>query len=257
MLQSTVLKKVVESLKDLFPEANFDCSSSGISLQNMDSSHVALCSLKLKNDEQGFENYRCDRNLTLGLNLTLLSKILKCAGNDDVVTLRATEDGNTLTFVFESKSTEKTSTYDMKLMEIDSEALGIPDSDHSCVIKMPSHEFQRICSNLSQLGDSVTIDCHKNRVNFKVAGDLGSGSIELKPSTNIDKEEDQVSVDLKESCTQSFALKFLCAFTKATSLSDTVNLSLTVEAPIVVEYPIAEHGHLRFYLAPKIEEENE
>ena len=43
----------------------------GISLQNMDSSHVALCSLKLKNDEQGFENYRCDRNLTLGLNLTL------------------------------------------------------------------------------------------------------------------------------------------------------------------------------------------
>lgn len=57
-----------------------------------------------------------------------LSKILKCAGNDDVVTLRATEDGNTLTFVFESKSTEKTSTYDMKLMEIDSEALGIPVS---------------------------------------------------------------------------------------------------------------------------------
>ena len=25
----------------------------------------------------------------------------------------------------------------------------------------------------------------------------------------------------------------------------------------VVEYPIAQHGHLRFYLAPKIEEDNE
>ena len=48
----------------------------------MDSSHVALVSLQLV--ESGFENYRCDRNLTMGLNIENLYKILKCAGNDDV-----------------------------------------------------------------------------------------------------------------------------------------------------------------------------
>jgi proliferating cell nuclear antigen len=36
-------------------------------LQAMDSSHVALVALMLKSD--GFENYRCDRNLSLGINL--------------------------------------------------------------------------------------------------------------------------------------------------------------------------------------------
>jgi proliferating cell nuclear antigen len=48
----------------------------------MDSSHVALVALEL--NEKGFQKYRCDRNLTMGLSIENLSKILKCAGNDDV-----------------------------------------------------------------------------------------------------------------------------------------------------------------------------
>jgi proliferating cell nuclear antigen len=69
----------------------------------MDSSHVALVSLLLRSD--GFEHYRCDRNLTLGINLGSMAKILKCAGNDDVLTLKAEDEGDTLTFMFESPST--------------------------------------------------------------------------------------------------------------------------------------------------------
>ena len=40
--------------------------SQGVSMQAMDSSHVSLVSLELKAD--GFEPYRCDKNITLGLN---------------------------------------------------------------------------------------------------------------------------------------------------------------------------------------------
>jgi hypothetical protein len=52
----------------------------------MDSSHVSLISLKL--NAEGFDRYRCDRNVSLGLNLASLSKILKCAGNDDTITMK-------------------------------------------------------------------------------------------------------------------------------------------------------------------------
>jgi len=51
----------------------------------MDSSHVALVSFHL--DESGFSSYRCDRQITLGLSIENLSKILKCAANDDSITL--------------------------------------------------------------------------------------------------------------------------------------------------------------------------
>lgn len=33
-----------------------------------------------------------------------MAKIMKCAGNDDSVTLRANEDGDMITFVFDSPS---------------------------------------------------------------------------------------------------------------------------------------------------------
>jgi len=64
LVQGSLLKKVLESVKDLVTDANFDCSATGFSLQAMDSSHVALVSLLLRSE--GFEHYRCDRNISMG-----------------------------------------------------------------------------------------------------------------------------------------------------------------------------------------------
>ena len=55
---------MVEAIKDLIEDANFDCNSTGFSLQAMDSSHVSLVALTLRSD--GFEHYRCDRNVSMG-----------------------------------------------------------------------------------------------------------------------------------------------------------------------------------------------
>lgn len=100
--QGIILKKIVEAMKELVTTVNIDVSSTGLSIQAMDSSHVALVALNLK--EEGFQNYRALKNMTLGLNIQNLSKIMKCAGNDDIITLKADEDPSTITFVFESNS---------------------------------------------------------------------------------------------------------------------------------------------------------
>ena len=180
--------------------------------QAMDSSHVSLVSLHMKAD--GFEHFRCDRNLSLGMNLASLTKVLKCSGNDDVVTLKADDAADTITVMFESKSTflccalpcstphrrlaappprpqpafnplalarthaqslvpsspaskvvhvsskllcadeDRISDFEIKLMDIDSEHLGIPDTDYNATVKMPSAEFQRIVRDLTTLGDT-------------------------------------------------------------------------------------------------------
>ena len=87
-----MLKKLIEAVKDLVTEANFDCSATGIALQAMDSSHVSLVAMQLKAD--GFEHYRCDRDMSIGMNMASLSKILKCANNDDVITIKAEDVSN-------------------------------------------------------------------------------------------------------------------------------------------------------------------
>lgn len=93
LLRSSILKKVLEAIKDLLTQATFDCDDNGIqlqvisyifilwlednlkvfslknisSLQAMDNSHVSLVSLTLRAD--GFDKYRCDRNISMGMNL--------------------------------------------------------------------------------------------------------------------------------------------------------------------------------------------
>ncbi|CAL1532341.1 unnamed protein product [Lymnaea stagnalis] len=67
LVQGSMWKKILEAIKDLLNEAIFDCSSTGITLQAMDSSHVSLVSLSMKSE--GFETYRCDRNLSMGIHL--------------------------------------------------------------------------------------------------------------------------------------------------------------------------------------------
>lgn len=253
LVTSTTLKKVLEAIKDLLTDASFDCSDVGIQLQAMDNSHVSLVSLILKSD--GFDKYRCDRNLTMGMNLASLTKIVKCANNDDTVTIKAQDDADTVTFMFESKKHDKISDYEMKLINLDQEHLGIPETEFSCKIKMPSTEFARICRDLSQFGDSVMISCTKEGVKFSASGDIGSANIKLTQTTNFDKEEESVIIEMQEPVTLTFACQYLNSFTKATPLSLQVQLSMSANVPLVVEYQIPDLGHIRYYLAPKIEDD--
>ena len=39
-------------------------------------------------------------------------------------------------------------------MDIDSEHLGIPETEYSAVVRMPAAEFARICKDLSNIGDT-------------------------------------------------------------------------------------------------------
>jgi len=255
LTQGSLLKKVLEAIKDLLTEATWDCSSTGMSLQAMDSSHVSLVSLLLRSD--GFDTYRCDRNLSMGIKLPHMSKILKCAGNDDAITLKAGDNADVVTFVFESNNGEKVSDYEMKLMDLDTEHLGIPETDYSCVIKMPAAEFQRICRDLSQIGESVIICCTKEGVKFSASSDMGTGNIKLLQTTNVDKEEEAVEIEMQEACTLTFALQYLNFFTRATPLAGRVTLSMSPDVPLVTEYKIGDMGYVRYYLAPKIEDQEE
>ena len=68
----------------------------------MDNSHVALVAVKL--EASGFKRYRCDRSIPLGVNLGSLTKVLKCAKDDDILTLKAGDDADILSLTYEAKS---------------------------------------------------------------------------------------------------------------------------------------------------------
>jgi proliferating cell nuclear antigen len=91
----------VEAIKDLVTDVNIDIISTGISLQAMDSSHVALVHLNLS---EGFEMIRVDRNMTIGISISHLAKVMKLVNNGDSLTLKCEDEPTFLTIICQNSS---------------------------------------------------------------------------------------------------------------------------------------------------------
>jgi proliferating cell nuclear antigen len=78
------------------------------------------------------------------------------------------------------KDSDRIAEYEMKLMDIDADTLGIPDTDYDACVTMASSEFSRIVRDLSQLGESVRIEISKEGVRFASDGEAANGSVLLK-----------------------------------------------------------------------------
>merc|ERR1719186_1541616 len=73
-----------------------------------------------------------------------MAKILRCAANDDIITVKAQDQGDTVNFMFESPNQEKVSDYEMKLMNL-------------FLVRRFEHEVNRITLVLGLNGDDVVI----------------------------------------------------------------------------------------------------
>jgi proliferating cell nuclear antigen len=251
--QAGLLRKVVDAMKDLCKDVNFDCSEKGLQVQSMDSSHVALVSLMLR--ESAFSDFKCDRPTSLGMNVDSLGKILKMCGPNDSLKLSSKQDGDVVSFQCESGEDDRIAEFELKLMQIESEHMEIPEQQYKVVAKMPSAEFQKICRDLKEFGETMQVKASKEGITFSVQGDVGAGNVMLKPRES-DKPEERVTLTVHEPVTATFALRYLVNFAKAAPLSGQVELGLGPDAPLLVKYDLerAENGHMQFYLAPKIDE---
>ncbi|KAF9221160.1 proliferating cell nuclear antigen [Gyrodon lividus] len=355
--ETALLKRLLDSIKELVTEANFECNEEGINLQAMDNSHVALVAVKL--EATGFKKYRCDRPMPLGVNLGSLTKVLKCAKDDDICVIKASDDADVLNLVYEARNSDRIAEYDMKLMDIDSENLGIPDTEYDARVTMPSSEFTRIVRDMSLLGESVRIEVSKEGVRFASDGEAANGSVLLKQTeaarekyANYGKDDDEVKdegdededeeeegssrkktkkqkkvkkedgdvemdgaeededgefkaksddegeeeqedeedeeestskkrkkapskkvkptkkvkkteevpsdggvlIEMNQHVSLTFSLKYLVNFSKSSSLSNTVQLMMSNDVPLLVSYKFGQ-GDIKYYLAPKIGEE--
>jgi len=92
---------------------------------------------------------------------------------------------------------------------------------------------------------------------FKTYSFVGFLICEKKKKKKKLQPEEATIIEMTEPVSLTFALRYMNSFTKATPLSSIVTISLSSDLPVVVEYKIAEMGYIRFYLAPKIEEDED
>ena len=95
----------------------------------MDSAHVCLVAVTLKSE--GFDNYTCERDVSLGVDMDSMARVLKCAAKDDIITLSAQgANPDTVKFTFETADQDRVSEYEMKLMNLEDDRMDIPDTEY-------------------------------------------------------------------------------------------------------------------------------
>merc|ERR1712070_848675 len=184
-----------------------------------------------------------------------VSKVMKMCNPTDVLKLRHENGADHATFQCENTGEDEVSEFDLKLMQIESEHMEIPEQQYQVVTKMPSAKFLKIVKDLKEFGETMQISASKDGMRFSVKGDIGDGNVMVKPRES-DKSEGRVSLTVKEPVVATFALAYLVKFAKAAPLSGSVELGVGADMPISVKYDLdnAENGHMCFHLAPKVED---
>ena len=121
---------------------------------------------------------------------------------------------------------------------------------------MSSSEFARIARELYAINETVQIVADKNSVKFSVANETIGGGFTYEPNDS-DSLEQKVTITSDTTVDLSFALRYLTMFTKASTVGQQVSLYLSKEFPLMVEYKLASLGVLKFYLAPRISDNEE
>merc|ERR1712232_446777 len=181
--------------------------------------------------------------------------ILKMCGPTDSLKVRWQSGADVVGFQCESGGDDRIADFDLKLMQIESEHMEVPEQHYKVTAKMPSAEFQKICGDLKEFGETMQVKASKEGITFSVQGDVGAGNVMLKPRES-DKAEERVTLAVQEPVTATFALRYLVNFAKAAPLRGTVELGLGPDAPLLVKYNLetGDNGYMQFYLAPKIDD---
>merc|ERR1712084_179888 len=125
-------------------------------------------------------------------NVESLSKILKMCSPSDTLKVRWQSGADTVSFQCEGGD-DRIADFDLKLMQIESEHMEIPEQQYKVVARLPSSEFQRICRDLREFGETMQVKASKEGITFSVQGDVGAGNVLLKPRES-EKPEERVAL---------------------------------------------------------------
>lgn len=241
-----MFKKVIESLSDIVDQMEIKCTSSGLSIQVMDSMHVGMADIFFSNDF--FKNYRCDRDVQLGIPLKNFVMILRGIALEDKSVLKfSCEDSPQ---ILKIQHTLPNSHYesDITLYQIGSETYNIPAMEYTSVIKMPSDQFRSISKLIGSFGDFISFDCAKDSISFNQTADM------LRNHMTLKADNDQVFIDSSEPINVEISMKYLNLVNKVSSLSPTICLNLGDCSPVFFDINFFGLGYFKFYVAPKAKE---
>lgn len=252
-VQSNAFKSLFEVLKEILHDVNIVFDSDGMRIMTVDGSHVALVSLRL--EAKNFEEYTCPNPMHVGINMNNLYKLLKIASNHDTISFSIQDaDKSNLLICIENSEKRTSTAFRLKLLDVDIEELNMPEIEFNSIITLPSVYFQRLCKDMSNISELMTIRSRSDELVLSCSGDFASQETTIKDASGSGEGPmfKSKSDDVVEG---TYMLKYLILFNKASGLSNTMELYMRKDYPLIMKYHVANLGELQFCLAPKVDDQ--
>lgn len=246
-VQSGAIRILIEALKEILTDGNITIDNNGIKLIAMDSTHSVLIHLKL--EAQNFEYFKCNKPITIGINMLNLFKLIKTMTNSETLTLFIEKNNeNQLGIIIHNSEKNSQTTYKLNLLDIQMDEINIPPAEFETELTLPSCDFQKIIRDMINIGEDIEITSIGNQLKLVCNGEFAHQETVLGETNN----------GLKFSTTQSpelpiqgvFSLKYLLLFTKCTNLCNQIQFYIKNDYPLVIKYAVASLGSIKLCLAP-------
>lgn len=241
-IQAAAFKSTFEVLKDILNDVNVYFRRDGMYIVTLDTARTSLVDIFLSADN--FEEYKCEQEEVIaGINISNTFKLLKTITNNDVlqIDINCKEYMN----ISISSDTKKTNTkFQLKLLDINESRIEVPEVEMTTVTTLPSIDFQRLCRDMSNIGNYIEIIRTGKEIKFNCEGDFAN------QETSIECVEESPTIK------GLYSLKYLNIFTKATSMCASVQIiQENGNRFLILKYNVANLGELKFYLATKVSED--
>jgi proliferating cell nuclear antigen len=241
-IQASALRTIFEVLKDIINDVNLYFTPEGLKIVTLDTARVTLVHMFLL--AENFEEYDCPSEIIAGLNISNTYKLLKSVTNNDSLTFRI-EDRDVLEIKIENTVKNSSTSFHLKLLDINEDILDVPNIQMDLVTTLSSVDFQRVTRDMANLSHDLTIERFGTSLRLSCRGEFADQTTVL--DCGIEGPAEPIG--------NTFSLKYINMFTKATNLCSNVQIfqdGHDPDMPIVIRYAVANLGDVRFYLAPKV-----
>lgn len=261
-LKAVILKNLLEVIKPYIKETNIMFTPEHIKISTLDMSKNSITYVKL--DAKKFESYYCKEPITIGVDTSILFKAIKSASRRDTITFFMDADdtdkfGVELADLFQGK----VKSYKIPLLMLEERMVHVQNMEFSYIINMPSNQFQQIIKDIHLLDGKIveikSVDrqliftCNDGIANFKTSiseidDNINKDQKNLLQQNGEDIRSVRFSKNSNHIVQGRYKMSYLMNFIKASHLCDSMNILLTNDQPLVLEYFVADLGCLRLLL---------
>ncbi len=241
----SLLKNSVDTISELIHEGLFKISSESLHMRAADRATVAVVDFELK--KGAFEEFECDEETEIGVNLERLLDILKRAKKDDDLTMELSDDESRLKLSI-GDGTKRD--FEMPLLSLSGGQ--VPETkqlEFTSEIELKSDVLTKGIADAEIVADSVLFKAEDGRLSLIAESD--SGSVEAK--TEQDSEE-LMEMEVVEDTKSRYPLEYLKKMLKASKISDVASLKFGNDYPMELTFEEPERIKISFVLAPRVED---